>query len=226
MPQAEVADQPLGGLEAANVADRGDQCCRGRDVDAGDRHQPLDLDAGQRVLGEVLVDPGELTVEEVDLAQARRERVAFVDRQLELGEPSAAALAEQVAGRRATLEVSHEDAGYLVLDAGALTHQLRAPRREAPQDAGALVADPDARDQIDGQQLGECARVEAVVFDLGVADRANLHRVGDDDLGDVRLEDPRDRQRVASRFQHDAIGGHQAAGEQLQCLRRRVDPTG
>jgi hypothetical protein len=122
--QAEVADQALGRFEAADVADRRDQRRRGRDVDAGDRHQPLDVGAGQRVLGEVAVDAGDLCVEEVDLAQARREGVAFVDGQLELGKPAASALAEDVAGGRAALEVSHEHRGHLVFDAGALTHQL------------------------------------------------------------------------------------------------------
>ncbi len=99
-----------------------------------------------------------------------------------------------------------------------LAHQLRAPGRQAPQRAGALIAEPDARDQIDGQQLGQGAGVEAVVFDLGVADRADLHRVGDHDLGDVRLEDLGDRQRVAGGLHHDPIIGSQAAGEQLERL--------
>jgi hypothetical protein len=110
------------------------------------------------VLGEVLIDAGDLCVEKVDLAQTCREGVAFVGGELELGQPAASALAEHVGGGRAALEVSHEHGGHLVLDTSALTHQLRSPGCEAPQRAGALIADPDAWDQIDGQKLSEGAR--------------------------------------------------------------------
>jgi hypothetical protein len=135
----------------------------------------------------------------------------------------AAALAEHVAGRRAAHEVSHEHRRHLVFDTGALAHELRAPGGQPTQHTRALVGDPHPRDQVDRQQLSERAGVKAVVLDLGVADRADLHRVGDHDLGDMRLEDPGDRQRVARGLQHDAIGWRQAAGEQLQRLWRRVD---
>ena len=42
----------------------------------------------------------------------------------------------------------------------------------------------------------------------------------------MRLEDPRDRQRVAGRLQHHPVRRRQAPREQLQLLRRRRDPPG
>ena len=67
-------------------------------------------------------------------------------------------------------------------------HQLRAAGGQPAQQPGLLIGDPDPGDEIGGEQLGERAGVELVVFDLRVADRADLHRVGDHDLGDERLE--------------------------------------
>jgi hypothetical protein len=110
------------------------------------------------VLGEVLVDAGDLDGEEVDLAQARRDGVALVEWQLELGQPLASALAEQVAGRWAALEVPDEHGGRFVLDARALTHKLCTPRGQTAQRTGGLVADPHAGDQI---EANSSARVRA-----------------------------------------------------------------
>ena len=83
----EVADQLLGGREAVDVPDRGDQGRGGRDVDPGDRHQPFDLGALEGVLGELAVDVRDLGGEEIDLAQARFDGVALIVGEFELGEP-------------------------------------------------------------------------------------------------------------------------------------------
>ena len=134
----------------------------------------------------------DLGSQKVDLTQAGLDGVVLIGRELQLGEPPAALLAEQVSHRRAAFEVAHQHGGDLVLGTSAGAHQLRASGGQAAQHAGLFVADPDARDEISGEQFGQGARVELVVFDLGVADRTDLHRVGDHHLGDERLEDPGD----------------------------------
>jgi hypothetical protein len=83
------------------------------------------------VRGEELIDSGSLRVENVDLAQTRRDRVVLVD---------------------------------------GSSREIRST----------------------ANTFGERASVNAVGLDIGVADRADLHRVCVHELGDVRLEDPGD----------------------------------
>jgi hypothetical protein len=78
--EADVADQMRGGREATDLADRTDQRRRGHEVDAGKRHQPLHLLGGECELGKRPIDHGDLGGQEVDLAQARLDRLAL-DRQ-------------------------------------------------------------------------------------------------------------------------------------------------
>src|SRR3954469_18712198 len=106
----------------------------------------------------------------------------------------------------------------LVLGPRALADELGPARGEPPQRARGLTRDPHLREQIRGQQLGQGAGIDAVVLDLGVADRPDLHRAGEHDVGDVAAQDAGDGQRVTGEFQHDAIIGGQARREQLQRL--------
>jgi hypothetical protein len=219
----EIADQLLGGREAVDVPDRGDQGRGGRDVDPGDRHQPFDLGALEGLLGELAVDVRDLGGEEIDLAQARLDGVALVAGEFELGEPPAAAFTEQVTHRRAAFQVVHEHGGDLVLRAGPLTHQLRPPGGESAQHTRALIADPHPRNEIRGEQLGECASVELVVLDLRVADRADVHRVRDHHLAHERFEHPCDLERVAGALEDHLVVGQQALTEHAQLLRGACD---
>lgn len=56
-----------------------------------------------------------------------------------------------------------------------------------------------------GQQLREGASVMTVGLVFGVRDRLKLVGVDDQHLGDVRADDPRDRQRVSGGLQSDAV---------------------
>ena len=64
--------------------------------------------------------------------------------------------------------------------------RLTSPRRRETSRRSvrrALIADPDRRDQIGGQQIGQHPRVDLVGLDLRVADRAHLLGVREHDLG-------------------------------------------
>jgi hypothetical protein len=67
------------------------------------------------------------------------------------------------------------------------------------------------------------ARVEPVGLRPGRCDPGVL-RADDDNASNMRLEDPRDPRRVARDLQHNLIIRREAAREQLQPLRRRLDP--
>jgi hypothetical protein len=56
----------------------------------------------------------------------------------------------------------------------------------------------------------------AVGLLFGLGDRFQPPRVDDHDPSDVRLDDPRDRQRVPGRLQRNPIGGRELRREALQ----------
>jgi hypothetical protein len=133
------------------VADRGDDRQRDGRVDAGDRHQPLDLGAGQRDAAELGVDDPQLLAVEVQLAQQRRDRLALVDRQGLLGQPAPALVTEQVGGRAARDQVAVQDRLDLVLQPGALPDDMRAAGDLATQRVRRVIGQPHRRQVVAGQ---------------------------------------------------------------------------
>ena len=69
--QPQIAHKSAGGREPVRVADGRDDRQRHGGVDAGNRHQPLDLPALQRDPPEHGVDDPQLMTVEVELAQQR-----------------------------------------------------------------------------------------------------------------------------------------------------------
>jgi hypothetical protein len=124
--EAEVADELARALEAADVADRGEEA-RGDDhVDAGHAHQPPDLAGLERALRDQSLDRGDLRVQELDLADRGVDGLALLDRQLDAGEPAPALDAEQVGDRWAADELAHQHRVDLILRARARATQLAA----------------------------------------------------------------------------------------------------
>src|SRR5687768_5701982 len=89
------------------------------------------------------VDRGDLGVEERDLAQTALERLALLDRQLELGQPATALDAEHVADRWPADQPPDDHRVDLVLAARALPNKLRAPRQPPAHHPRLLIRDPD-----------------------------------------------------------------------------------
>ena len=217
--QAEVADQLARLVEAADVADGGDERRRGHQAHPGHGHQSLDRLGAERVLGDRALEDRDLAVEEVDLAQAPVDGLALVAGQLERGQPRAAPSPERVAHRWAALERAHQHGMDLVLATRALPDELRAARQAPAQRPRLLVRQPAAVQQPGGEQPRQRARVAAVGLDLRLGDRPQLRPSGDDDSRHVRLQRPRDRQRVAGRLQRHVILGAEAVGQDRQPLR-------
>ena len=67
--QAEVRNERTRRVKAGNVTDRCHQRDRHARTDTRDTHQPLGILRTGRPLGELLVDLGDLAVQELDLAQ-------------------------------------------------------------------------------------------------------------------------------------------------------------
>jgi hypothetical protein len=141
------------------------------------------------------------------------------------GQPGPAAGAERVGARAGRHQVGVEDRPHDVLEPGALADQLLAPADLPPQRLGALVGDPDLRQEAAGVELGQHGRVDAVGLDLGVRDEAHLLGVGDHHPPDVRREHPGHRRGVARRL-HDGVVvvGQGGAGEGLEPVAAHVEP--
>ena len=155
--------------------------------------------------GERPIDLGDLTVEEVDLAQAARNGLALVRRQLDALKEAPAPLAGDVVDAGAVEQVALKRGGDLVLRPAALAHELGPAGDVASQRPGPLVGAPDLGQVAGGQELGQPAGVEAVGLRLGLRDRAQLFRVDDDDARDLRAQDRGDRLRAARRLERDLV---------------------
>ena len=158
------------------------------------------------------------------LAQAAVDRLAFLDRQLDLAKPFAAGKAEQVADRRLCDQSANQRGVALVLRARAGPNQLAATREPPPQRPRLLVRHPQPIERPGREQLRERAGVEPVGLRARLPD-PRVARMNDQHLADVRLQDPRDLPRVAGHLEHHPIACAEALREQLERRRRRLDPA-
>ena len=124
--QTEIGHQPLGRREPPEVTDRRDQRQRDGCVDAGDGDQPQDLFALQRDPSQSGVDDPQLLGVKVDLTQQRVDRELLIGRQVLITKPAAALDPEQVRRRATWDQVALKDRLHLILQAGALPHDVRA----------------------------------------------------------------------------------------------------
>ena len=164
---------------------------------------------------------GDLAVEELDLAHGRVDGLALGERQLLLGQPAAALDAEQIRRRRAVLQAAHQHRVDLVLRARARPHELRPAREPPAHRADALIGRPHPVELARPQQLRQRARVEAIGLRARLAD-PGVARRDDDHARHVRLEDPRDRPRIARHLQRDPVARVEALREQLERLGPRL----
>jgi len=216
--QTEIGDQLLGATKAPEVADCCDEReCDGR-VDARDRHQSLDLVALERDASQRGVDDPQLLPLEVELAQQRLDRLALITRKILLGQPGPALDPEQVRERAARDQVAMQDRLHLVLQPGALAHDMRPPGDLPAQRVRRFISDPHTRQIVGGQKLREDPGVDLVGLDLRLRDRPGLHRVGHHHTSHSRLDHPHDRVRVARRLDRDLILRAEAVGEHSEPL--------
>ncbi len=101
---------------AVEVPDRRDDRQGDRGVNAGDRHQPLDLLGLKRDSAELGVDDPQLLAVEVELAQQCLDGQRLIRRQRLVREPAAALDPEQVRRRRLGDQVALQDGLHLILE--------------------------------------------------------------------------------------------------------------
>ena len=157
---------------------------------------------------------------EFQLAQQRSRGGLLIGGQVLGGQPSAALDAEQVGGRAARHQVAVQDRMHLVLQPGALPHDVRPAQHLPAQRAGLGVRHPHRRQVVGGQQLGQDRRVHLVGLHLRLGDRPGLGRVGHHHPGRPAGQHRDDRPRVPGRLQRHLIIRPQARGELPHALRR------
>src|SRR5215204_4591850 len=116
-----------------------------------------------------LLDRGELGLAELDLAHRAVDRLALGRRQLELGQPLAAGLAEEVAEAGLWDEPPHQRGVDLVLGRGSGADELASALKPPPHRLRRLVGDPDRLELAGGQKARKRPRVEAIGLGAGLA---------------------------------------------------------
>ena len=114
---------------------------------------------------------------------------------------------------------------HLVLRARALPDQLRPGGDPAAQDPRLLIRQPDRGQKAAGEQLRERARVDLVRLRARTRDPLDRLRIRQHHPAHVRLEDPRDPERVAGRLQRNLIVTAEALREQLKRRRLSSHPS-
>jgi len=223
--EAEVADQLVGRGEPAEVSDRRDDGNGDRHVDAGDGHQPAHVGLLQGHLGQFRVEEAELFAFEVQLAQQRLHCAALVGGQGLGGQPTAPFPAEQVGRRAAWQEVPGQDRLHLVLEPGALAHDVHPPAHLTTQSPSVVVGQPDRGEVVSRQQLGQNPSVHLVGLDPRLGDGPRLQGIGHHHAPASRCQQRGDRRGVHGRFQRHLIAGSQPGGEAAQRLRRCRHPA-
>lgn len=188
--------------------------------------QPQHLRPVQRLARDLGVEPSDLAVEEVDLAQAAVERQPFVERQLQPGQPTSTGLAKQMQDRWTVTPVAPEHAMNLILRPRPGPHNALAAAGQSPQHPTALIGRPHLGKQPGDQQPRERAGIEPIGLGLSLGDRAQLARVGHHDAHTMALQDRHDPIAARRRFQRNHVVRRQAVGEHLQRLNSRRDTPG
>jgi hypothetical protein len=222
--QTEVGDELLGPAEPAEVTHGSDDRQRHGGVHAGDGHQPLDLSTAKRHAAELSIDDPQLLGVKVQLAQQRVNGQLLVRRQRLVRKPAAALDPEQISRRAPRDQVTVKNRLHPILQAGPLTHDMRAASHLTTQRLCGLVGDPHRRQIVRGQQLRQHLGVNLVGLDLRLGDRAGLLRIGHHHPRHMRLEQPDDRLRVARRLDRDLILRPEAVGKDPQRLVAQRDP--
>jgi hypothetical protein len=196
--------------EPGDVPDRRHHPGRGHGAYPRNRHDASDFGPRKDLLGDGSVHQAELAVQEVDVAKGRLHRLSFIRREILLVEPGPAALAEQVARRRASLECSLQHGVDLVLGLGALLDELSVPGDQAPKEPGPLISHPHRRQEPRLKEPGQGSRIEPIGLGLRRGDRPHRHGVAHYHPAGVALQDPGDRERFSRGLQYHVIVGAQA----------------
>ena len=224
--QAKVADEFPRALEPADIANCGHESSSDREVDACDCHQPLDCLVVEGALGDLAIEDVQVVCKPVKFAHMPLDCATFIVGHRLACQPRPAAGAEQICMRALRDQVRVQDRVNLVLETGAMPHDLVASGCQPTFALGDGVRRPDLRQVACCMQACQRPRVDLVGLDVGMGDRLDLQGVGDDHPRNEPRQYARDRHAVPGGFDHHLVGWAEAIAQTLERRPSHVDPTG
>jgi len=204
--QTEISGSFVGGSKAVDVTEGGQQAFSGAEVEAGKRHQKLDLWILIGVGGALIGDGGDLLLQSVEEAQLAVDGgAAFrIQSRRRVTEPSQILDGEQIAlgGFDQALMEEGVDA---VLDASPVADEHRTPGGALAEEPRIGGRDPDVGKVVDAKELSQNLSIDLVGFDFGLSDGLGAERIADDHFLDQGLEDGDDGPCVSGGFRCNRI---------------------
>ncbi len=111
-----------------------------------------------------------------------------------------------------------------IANAGTLVDKGRSPSGYGPIVLDVRSGDPDARQVIAAQQVGEHPSIDFVRLDVGLGNRLGFEWVGDHDVGDVGPHEPDERPGVAGDLDGELVGRAEVLGGEAANFELEAQP--
>ena len=210
--QSEIRNEPVGRLETREITNRGNDRRRDGNIYPGNSHQPSDDRIIDRLNRNVVLNGLKFFAVIIELAQERVDTALFIDGNRLAGQPLATDTGKQVSMRARWHQVPREDRVDLVLQSGALAHEMISAHDQPSQLAGSVVSNPRLRQKICGEKLRQDPGIDFVSLHFRFCDGPRLSRVRHDHLGNKRSQQCCDCVPVRCRFQCDLVSRIERCG--------------
>lgn len=229
LPDARDQSQIARGLvrfgKSRDVGKRGLQRMGRGVIQAWQSHEQPNVGIVIRLPDDQIVDhlglPGErLQQHQIDIDQASVERIEG-----QIPKPVEPRFRERSADGNCN-HPPRQDGMNPVPDGGPLSDQGCPSRGKGTTVFDGRCGRPDPRQVIAPQQMSQNLGVNLVGLDVGLGDRPGLHRIGDNDFGDMISNEADERPGVAGDFDRQAVSGSKLlAGELLDLLGGDIEPA-
>jgi len=209
--KASIADQVLGMFKAEDVADSRENGHRKDNAEARDLHEEDHIispglavaQAGQLLMNGFFMS-GEMFKDEQILVNLK----ADDGRELLMLPPGAIIFGEKRAIRGNEIKAVDE-AVQAVLGHGDLFMDAPSVRDQRAQVSDMVGRHPDLGDDVSDEQSEQAFDIEPISFDLGTSDFADFQGIGNNSLGDKRVDEIVDVPGVGSGFDDNSICGRE-----------------
>ena len=179
--EAEITHKLLRRGKASDVADRGDEACRHRDIYACNGQKPFYRWVFETTLSNLAIKELNILGKSIEFAEVSVDRLDLIGRKNLAPQPGSTETAEKIGMRATRHEMRMQDRMDLVLDPRAMTDDLVATRYKAPQALCLGRRRPDFRQKSSRVEARQNSCVDLVGLHMRVGNRPDLQRIGDDD---------------------------------------------
>jgi hypothetical protein len=172
--------------KASDVADRGNEASRHRDIHTSDSQKPFDRWVVQTTLGDLAIEEFKILGEPIEFAEVSIDRLDLVGGKNLASQPGTADTAEKIGMRTTRHEMRMQNRMNLVLDPRAMTDDLIATRHESPHALRRGRRYPDFRQKSCRVEARQNACVDLIGLHMRVGNRPDQQRIGDDETRNER----------------------------------------